>query len=311
MNPDDYDSFKPYFKKVLAEYHKVSEDAQHVNNWELQGVEGLPADGILDLQKLGFSQELSMRVRVGRNLIDFPLPGAMTKQHRIDMELKMCAAFDKLISMEEYGGEYNSLTPGHKNFINKTKYNQLVKDHIMFKDMSVDPYLNSAGISNDWPFGRGCYVSNDKGFIIWVGEEDHLRIMCMKKGFILNEVFDRLKKSLDIINGIEGLKFAISPDYGAVTSCPTNLGTGMRASVHVAIPHLTADGTDKKAKEICKPLGLSVRGLGGEHTPIGAGGICDISPSARFCITEAQIITALYNGIKNLKDEEDKIAASK
>ena len=83
--------------------------------------------------------------------------------------------------------------------------------------------------------------------------------MCMKKGFVLNEVFDRLKKSLDIINGIEGLKFAISPDYGAVTSCPTNLGTGMRASVHVAIPNLTKDGTDKKAKEICKPLGLSVK----------------------------------------------------
>jgi creatine kinase len=311
MNPDDYDTFKPFFQKVLSEYHKVSEDAKHVNNWDLQGVEGLPANGILDLQKLGFIQELSMRVRVGRNLVDFPLPGAMTKQDRINMELKMCQGFDTLISMEEFGGEYNSLTPGHKNFINKKKYNQLVKDHIMFKDMSVDSYLNSAGISADWPFGRGCYVSKDKGFIIWVGEEDHLRIMCMKKGFILNEVFDRLKKSLDIIDGIEGLKFANSSDYGAVTSCPTNLGTGMRASVHVAIPHLTADGTDKKAKEICKPLGLSVRGLGGEHTPIGAGGICDISPSARFCITEAQIITALYNGIKNMKDEEDKLTTAK
>lgn len=310
MNPDDYDTFKPFFSKVLAEYHGVSEDAVHHNNWDLQGVEGLPEDGILDLQKLGFAKELSMRVRVGRNLVDFPLPGAMTKQNRVDMELKMCQAFDKLISMEEFGGEYNSLTPGHKNHINKKKYNQLVKEHIMFKDMSADKYLNSAGISADWPFGRGCYVSKDKGFIIWVGEEDHLRIMCMKKGFVLNEVFDRLKKSLDIINGIEGLKFAISPDYGAVTSCPTNLGTGMRASVHVAIPNLTKDGTDKKAKEICKPLGLSVRGLGGEHTPIGAGGICDISPSARFCISEAQIITALYNGIRNLKAEEDKLATA-
>ena len=177
----------------------------------------------------------------------------------------------------------------------------------MFKDMSSDSYLKSAGIANHWPFGRGCYVSKDRQFIIWVGEEDHLRIMCMKKGFILNEVFDRLKKSLDVINGIEGLNFAISPDYGVVTSCPTNLGTAMRASVHIALPNLTADGTDRKAKEICKPLGLSVRGLGGEHTPIGPGGICDISPSARFCISEAQIITNLYNGIKLLKEKEDSI----
>ena len=48
----------------------------------------------------------------------------------------------------------------------------------MFKDMSADPYLLSAGIASDWPHGRGCYVSADNGFAIWVGEEDHLRIMC-------------------------------------------------------------------------------------------------------------------------------------
>jgi protein-arginine kinase len=79
----------------------------------------------------------------------------------------------------------------------------------------------------------------------------------------------------------------MSVDFGVVTSCPTNIGTGMRASVHLAIPNLCADGTDDYAKKICKPLGLSVRGLGGEHTPIGKDGTVDISPSARFCITEA------------------------
>ena len=129
--------------------------------------------------------------------------------------------------------------------------------------------------------------------------------MCMEKGSKLNTVFDRLKNALDVVNGIEGLEFAISRDYGVVTSCPTNLGTGMRASLHIQLPNLTADGTDAKAKEIAKPLGLSVRGLGGEHTPIGADGTVDISPSARFCITEAQIITALYKGIAKLKQAED------
>jgi len=247
-----------------------------------------------------------MRVRVGRNLKEFPLPGAMTKEDRVNMELKMCAAFDKLKAMPEYGGGYNSLTPGHANFIDEAAYNQLVADHIMFKDMAADSYLAAAGIASDWPFGRGCYVSEDKQFVIWVGEEDHLRIMCMFKGTVLNDVFDRLQKALDVVNGIEGLEFAVSPDYGFVTSCPTNLGTGMRASVHIPLPNLTKDGTDKQAKAIAKPLGLSVRGTGGEHTPIGKDGTCDISPSARFCITEAQIITALYNGLKLLKAEEEK-----
>merc|ERR1712093_54405 len=304
MNPSDYDKFKPFFSKVLAGYHKVAEDAKHVNDWNLEGIEGLPEDGKLDLTKLGLG-ELSMRVRVGRNLADFPLPGAMTKDDRVNMEKKMCTAFEKLIAMEEYGGNYNSLTPGHPNNITDEQYQQLVKDHIMFKDMAADTYLSTAGIASDWPYGRGCYVSADRGFIIWVGEEDHLRIMCMKKGTILNDVFDRLKTALDVVSSIEGLSFAHSDDYGTVTSCPTNLGTGMRASVHIGIPKLTADGTDVKAKAICKPLGLSVRGLGGEHTAIGEGGVCDISPSARFCIKEAEIITALYNGIKQLKEKED------
>jgi protein-arginine kinase len=183
----------------------------------------------------------------------------------------------------------------------------LVDEHIMFKDMSVDSYLVTAGIAADWPNGRGCYVSADKEFIIWVGEEDHLRIMCMKKGTILNEVFDRLKTAVDVVESkIEG-GCAISPDFGVVTSCPTNIGTGMRASLHLAIPNLCADGTEKKAKLIAKPLGLSVRGMGGEHTPIGKDGTVDISPSARFCITEAEIVTALYKGVKLLKEEEDKL----
>eukprot|EP01047_Picozoa_sp_COSAG01_P025411 COSAG01_NODE_1604_length_9754_cov_26.375829_4_plen_274_part_00 len=190
--------------------------------------------------------------------------------------------------------------------MDEAEYQALVKAHIAFKDMSADPYLLSAGIAQHWPHGRGVYISGDRGFIIWVGEEDHLRIMCMQKGTVLNEVFDRLKGALDVVSGIESIGgFAISPDYGVVTSCPTNLGTGMRASLHIQLPNLTADGTDAKAKAICKPLGLSVRGLGGEHTPIGADGTVDISPSARFCITEAQIVTALYQGIERLKRAED------
>ena len=251
-----------------------------------------------------------MRVRTGRNLKDFPLPGAMSKEQRCEMENRMLKAFEVLFADPLYGGKYCSFTPDHPNFVDEAEYQALVDAHIAFKDMSADSYLLSAGIAEDWPHGRGVYVSEDKGFIIWVGEEDHLRIMCMKKGTVLNEVFDRLKGALDVVTGIESIGgFAISPDYGVVTSCPTNLGTAMRASLHIKLPNLTSDGTDAKAKAICKPLGLSVRGLGGEHTPIGADGTVDISPSARFCITEAEIITALYKGIEQLKAAEDAAAA--
>jgi len=256
------------------------------------------------LTKLGLP-ELSMRVRTGRNLNKYPLPGAMTKEQRVAMEQDMGKVYATLIADPAYGGRYVSITPGHENFIDKKEYDSYVKQHIMFKDMSVDSYLLSAGIAGDWPHGRGCYVSEDKGFIIWNGEEDHLRIMCMKKGAILNEVFDRLETAVKVVEANIDGGCAMSPDYGVVTSCPTNIGTGMRASLHIPLPNLTKDGTDAKAKAIAKPLGLSVRGLGGEHTPIGKDGTVDISPSARFCISEAEIVTALYMGIKLLKEAED------
>lgn len=303
--PSDYDLLKPFFAKVLARYHKVPQDARHSNDWDLNSVDGLPAGNVLDIAALGLPP-LSMRVRAGRNLKDFPLPGSMTRDDRIQLERKMMAAFELLIARPDYGGRYHSLTPGNPCFIDEPAYQKLVDGHIMFKNMDNDRYLRAAGIAADWPYGRGCYVSADREFIIWVGEEDHLRIMCMRRGTVLNEVFDRLKAALEVVGALPGLQFAISQDYGVVTSCPTNLGTGMRASLHIPLPGLTSDGTDVKAKQIAGPLGLSVRGAGGEHTPIGPDGTVDISPSARFCITEAEIIAALYKAIARLKTEEDK-----
>lgn len=302
MAPSDYETLSAFFDPVIRECHGASADAVHVTDWDASNVGD---NGVLDVTKLGLST-LSMRVRVGRNLAAFNLPGAMDRAERIRFEKTMLKAFAKLQAMPEYGGNVYSLSPdlgegeANPNLISDEKYKQLVKAHVMFKDMDADPFLKSAGIASDWPYGRGCWQSDDGQCIIWFGEEDQLRIMCMKKGTKLNEVFDRLNKMLQVVESIEGIKFAKSDKYGYVTSCPTNLGTGMRASVHVKLPNLTADGTDKKAKAVCKPLGLSVRGTGGEHTPIGADGTVDISPSARLFIKERDIIAALYTGIENL-----------
>jgi creatine kinase len=149
--------------------------------------------------------------------------------------------------MEAFGGRYVSLTPGHPCLINAQEYQQLVDSHIMYKDMSVEPSLKDHRVAADWPFGRGCYISADKGFIIWVGEEDHLRIMAMQKGTILNKVFDRLKAAIDMVENLIPGGCSKTPEFGVVTSCPTNMGTGMRASVHIPLPRLCADGTEHKA----------------------------------------------------------------
>jgi len=297
MTPSDYSKFGGFFDKVIRDYHgDETGEKMHITDWNVEGSD-------YDVKKLG-QDELSMRVRVGRNLVGFNLPGKMDKEERIRFEQKMLPAFDQLNL--KYGGAVYSLSPdfgdlgANPNLITQEKYQELVDAHVMFKDMDADPYLKSAGISSDWPYGRGCWQSDDGMRIIWFGEEDQLRIMCMKKGSNLLEVFTNLNEMLSTVESIDGIEFARDDNYGYVTSCPSNLGTGMRASVHVKIPNLTKDGTDAKAKEVCKPLGLSVRGTGGEHTPIGADGTVDISPSARLFIKEKEIIGKLYKGIESL-----------
>jgi len=309
MTPSDLEKYGGFFNQVIRDYHGDESGVKvHETDWDSSKI---GENGILDVRKLGFESELSMRVRVGRNLKQYNLPGAMDREERIKFENTMLAAFQSLIDNPDFGGAVYSLTPDfgegvvNPNLISEEKYNELVSAHVMFKDMDADPYLKSAGISSDWPYGRGCWQSADSQMIIWFGEEDQLRIMCMKNGFLLNEVFDRLRSLLDAVEAIEGVAFAASENYGYVTSCPSNLGTGMRASVHVKLPKLTADGTDTKAKEVCNPLGLSVRGTGGEHTPIGADGTVDISPRARLFIKECEIVEALYKGIELLMAAEN------
>ena len=245
QTPADLEKYGGFFNKVIRDYHgDESGEKVHETNWDASGIgEG----GVLDVRKLGFESELSMRVRVGRNLKQYNLPGKMDKEERIKFENTMLTAFQALIDNEAFGGAIYSLTPDfgegvvNPNLISEEKYNELVSAHVMFKDMDADPYLKSAGISSDWPYGRGCWQSADGQMIIWFGEEDQLRIMCMKNGYLLNEVFDRLRALLDAVEAIEGVAFAASESYGYVTSCPSNLGTGMRASVHVKLPNLTSD----------------------------------------------------------------------
>ena len=93
-----------FFDRVIEQYHK-GKGKVHTTNWSLEGMEGLPPDKQLDVRALGISEELSMRVRVGRNLTAFPLPGLMTKKDRIDFEKMMLSAFAKLVTDETYGGQ--------------------------------------------------------------------------------------------------------------------------------------------------------------------------------------------------------------
>merc|ERR1712179_294030 len=98
----------------------------------------------------------------------------------------------------------------------------------------------------DWPEGRGIFHNKDKTFLTWVNEEDQLRIISMQMGGDVKGVFDRLARGINAVGESvkkeSGKDFMLDPKYGFIHSCPTNLGTGMRASVHVDLPGYTKEG---------------------------------------------------------------------
>jgi creatine kinase/arginine kinase len=108
-----------------------------------------------------------------------------------------------------------------------------------------DRFLEIAGLNRDWPNGRGIFHNKEKTFLVWVNEEDQLRIISMQQGADIHAVFDRLSRAAAHIETV--VKFAHDEHLGYITSCPTNLGTAMRASVHIKLPKLSKDMVAFKA----------------------------------------------------------------
>ena len=300
MDAQDYDDFAPFFDKLIRDFHGIPEDTPIAQPHDWDTTQAACDLGAIDPAL----KDVSMRVRVARNAASFPLPGAMDRDQRVAFETLAADAFAGLIEDPAFGGQYLSITPGSPHEISTDEYNRRVAAHQMFKDMSNDKYLNVAGISGDWPYGRGMYVSEGQDFLVWVGEEDHLRIMSMQTGGNLNALFDRLHSGLKVLEGLLP-EFAMSGKYGAIASCPTNLGAGMRSSLHMKLPRLTKGGTDMdRVTTEAKKLGLAVRGAGGEHSDAGSDGLVDVSPSARLGVSEMQIMQRLYDGAAALWEME-------
>jgi len=125
--------------------------------------------------------------------------------------------------------------------------------------------------------------------------DDHLRIISMQMGGDLGQVFRRLATA---VNDIEKrIPFSHHDRLGFLTFCPTNLGTTIRASVHIKVPKLAANKA--KLEEVASKYNLQVRGTRGEHTE-AEGGIYDISNKRRMGLTEYQAVKEMYDGINEI-----------
>jgi len=229
---------------------------------------------------------VSTRVRCGRSMEGYPFNPCLTEAQYKEMEQKVSTTLAGLEG--ELKGKFYPLTG-----MEKAVQQQLIDDHFLFKE--GDRFLQTANACRYWPSGRGIYHNDAKTFLVWCNEEDHLRIISMQKGGDLGEVFKRL---VTAVNDIEKrIPFSHHDRLGFLTFCPTNLGTTIRASVHIKVPKLAKDLS--KLEEIAGKYNLQVRGTSGEHTE-AIGGIYDISNKRRMGLTEFQAVKEMYDGIAEL-----------
>merc|ERR1719431_52399 len=285
---DSYKDFAPVFDPLIQEYHGISANSKHTSDMDAQKIQGnIKADVPVH----------SCRIRVGRSIDRFGLSPGITKEQRLGVEKLMKNAVKNFPA--DLAGQYYPLT-GMKENVRQ----QLVDDHFLF--MSGDSNLTVAGMERDWPEGRGIFHNDAKTFLVWVNEEDQLRIISMEKGGDVKGVFERLARGIktvqDSVKAESGKDFQISPKFGYIHSCPTNLGTGMRASVHIDLPGWTKVGVDA-LKARCEELHLQPRGTRGESGG-QTGHTYDISNKHRLGYSEVELVQKMIDGVNTLWKED-------
>lgn len=214
---------------------------------------------------------LSTRIRLARNLCDRPFPGWAKPAQRRDI-LSVCegavAAAHTLsggtvLSMEE-------LTELQKQI--------LVERHLVSRELAGKPV------------GSAVVISADQAAAVMINEEDHLRIQFLRSGYDLPalwEAINALDSELE-----QKLDYAFDPHWGYLTACPTNLGTGLRASIMMHLPGMVLGGHMEKVVRALGQKGMVVRGLYGEGSDT-SGSIFQISNQQTLGQSEEEIVREL------------------
>lgn len=215
---------------------------------------------------------ISSRVRLARNLEDFPFPHVLSEEGASQME-KIVAQVLTDVKRDNIDLQYLSLTE-----LNDVEQQVLIEKHL------ISPNLGEANGA------RGVALAPDHRYAVMVNEEDHIRIQVLMPGNQLltghrlaNELDDALEEKLD---------FAYRENQGYLTACPTNVGTGLRASVMVHLPGLVIMKQVQQVLGALSRLGFDVRGLYGEGSQ-ASGHMFQISNQITLGKSEEDIITHL------------------
>ncbi len=227
---------------------------------------------------------LSSRVRLARNIKGIPFPArANAEQHEIILKNAREAVLNT----------GNCLAESCK-FIDLSVMEDYEKQAIAEQHL-ISPQMMDNSIK------RGLILSDDNKLSILLNEEDHIRIQSMEAGFDLDKCYELADSVDDLIE--ETLEYAFDEDIGYLTCCPTNVGTGMRASVMVHLPALTITGNINRIIDSLAQFGITVRGIFGEGSK-ATGNIYQISNQLTLGAAEEDILDKFKQIIEEVIEKE-------
>jgi protein arginine kinase len=278
-----------------------------LNEFDTPGGEWLKADGA-DADVV-----MSSRVRLARNLAGFPFSTRATDDQRTEILARMKSATSGLaIGPRRY---FVDLASGAADELGDSKENKEKGERTEkserrpAKEREIDRMLLHERhlISTELEKGkgpRGVAFGSDERVSVMVNEEDHLRMQAIRSGFSLDAAFADAK-GLDVT--LESLvSFAVSPTYGYLTACPTNVGTGLRASVMLHLPALVYAQEMNRVFQAATRTGLAVRGFYGEGTK-AMGDFYQISNQQTLGQSEEEILRKLARMLPTFLEYERKV----
>ena len=227
-------------------------------------------------QKTDEGTIISARVRLARNILKYPFRSKITVQQAKSMISEVTEALGGFIVMDP--GEYSEV------------------DRRMFLEKHI---VSSEFIVNDMP--KGLMLQDDFNLSIMINEEDHIRIQALSPGDDIFASWEQANRIDDLIE--ESVEFAFDKEYGYLTACPTNVGTGMRASFMIHLPMLEKTGQLKNLLPAISKFGIAIRGIYGEGSE-SMGGIYQISNQITLGKSELDIINGLQSVAKNIIEKE-------
>lgn len=228
---------------------------------------------------------LSSRIRLARNLKKYPFPNRLTLE---ESKVQLAEIVDMVNDEKGFEGFRVDILRD----MDKVERKKRVEKHLMSIEL-LNNYENSAII-----------VDSSEEVSIMINEEDHIRIQCIKPGLDLRDAYKRASEIDDMIE--DKFEYAFNERLGYLTSCLTNIGTGMRASVMMHLPGITALGEERKLIETVSKVGFAVRGVYGEGTDY-LGDIFQVSNQITLGFNEIEVIEAVENMVLKIIEKE-KIA---